>query len=434
MPVTRADFQKSIEAAKYDLGIEATSFVDKFTLNRVFKRKVNLETTSDGSIWTSIHRSTFLLLTECVKLPKEKTADFLYAEMVEQARLEDGNNTIHLELHGLQSVCHARLCNVLLKRFPQPSKPRNIPNITINVVNISIPYNPNGRGLVVPPICIRVQSLSNSIKLSIDGESGMIFVLYHLQRILHTFLGDLPVKIEDCYTFPSQSSCASADANNEDIINKDVLSSQATLHSGTSPEQEPGGSSVNDDEEEEARSNGNKADHLLRPIDNNCSLCTLISVTQNIVNMVRMEEIDTTRECNADCLEESDSMEKLVAAFLNLVRDLTKLNVRTMPFFKKNFKVLSKNVLSNTGGAYKFYCMVLDKLIDMEILQQNRIVRLLNEITDVCIDGQVKEFQDEIIKSKLTKRNLTMFLYETGAIQSIFAVLQIFHCCIANIS
>ena len=316
MPVTRADLQKSIEAAKYDLGIDASSSVDKVTLNRVFKRKVNLEATSDGSVWAILHRSTFLLLTECVQLPKEKTEDFLYAEMIEQARLEDGSNTLHLELHGLESVCHARLCNVLLKRFPQPAKPRNIPNISIKVENISIPYNPNGRGLVVPPICIRVQSLSNSIKLSIDGESGMIFVLYHLQRILHTFLGDLPVRIEDCYTFPSQSSCASADAKNEDMMNEDVMSSQAILDGQKSPEQEPGGSSSNDDEEGGARSNGNKADNLLRPEDSNCSLCTLISVAQNIVDMVRMEEIDTTRECNMDCLEESDSMEKLVAAFL----------------------------------------------------------------------------------------------------------------------
>ena len=439
--VTRADLQKSIEAAKNDLGIDATSSVDKLTLNRVFKRKINLENNPDDSFWAILHQSTFLLLTECVALPKEKTEDFLYAEMVEQARLEDGSNTIQLELHGLHSVCHARLCNVLLKRFPQASKPRNIPNITIKVENICIPYNPNGRGLVVPPICIRVQSLSNSIKLSIDGESGMIFVLYHLQKILHTFLGDLPVKIEDCYTFPSQSSCASVDAKNDDMEDEDVLSNQAILDGQTSPiimgrksktavkspGQEPGSSCSNNDQEEVERSNVNTADNLLRPEINNCSLCALISIAENIVVLVRSEEIDTTKECNAGCLEESDSMEMLVGAFINLVVDLTKLNVRTLPSFKKNFKLLSNNVLSNAGGAYKFYCMILEKLMDMEIPQQNRIVRLLNEITDACIDGQVKEFEDEIVKSKLAKRNLTMFLYETGAIHSIHAVLQLFH-------
>ena len=209
MPVTRSDLQKSIEAAKISLGFtESDSVVNKLLLNRNVKRVVNDGLNLQGS-WLKLSQSVLLLLKECVTLPREKTEDFLFYEMIEQASIDEANGTIQLILTGLKSICHSRLCKVLLKRFPQITKPKKIIDLQLQVNNINIPHNPKGKGLVVPPIHIIVNSLPTSFQLSVVGESGIIFVLFHLEKILLSFLKELPVTIEQCYTFPIRSPASS---------------------------------------------------------------------------------------------------------------------------------------------------------------------------------------------------------------------------------
>ena len=115
MPVTRSDLQKSIEEAKIFLGFTDTdSAENKLLLNRNFKRKVNDGPNSRES-WLKMSHSALLLLKECVTLPRGRTEDVLFCEMIEQASFEETSGTMHLILTGLKSICHARLCKVLLK-------------------------------------------------------------------------------------------------------------------------------------------------------------------------------------------------------------------------------------------------------------------------------------------------------------------------------
>ena len=169
MPVTRSDLYKSIEAAKLSLGFtETDSVVNKLLLNRNVKRVVNDGLNLQGS-WLKLSQSVLLLLKECVTLPREKTEDFLFYEMIEQSSIDEANGTIQLILTGLKSICHSRLCKVLLKRFPQITKPKKIIDLQLQVNNINIPHNPKGKGLVVPPIHIIVNSLPTSFQLSVVG-------------------------------------------------------------------------------------------------------------------------------------------------------------------------------------------------------------------------------------------------------------------------
>ena len=158
MPITRSATQKQIEEAKlfFDLPfIDSES--DKSTLNRLFKKKVNSSDRTDD-FWQNLNKKAFLLLTEYVTLARENNGDILYAEMMEQAKMDD-DYTIHVELQGLQSVCHKKLCQVLVKRF-KLKMPKKIPNMSINIENISIPYNTAGKGQVYPPVQIKSEIIN----------------------------------------------------------------------------------------------------------------------------------------------------------------------------------------------------------------------------------------------------------------------------------
>ena len=332
--------------------------------------------------WADLNKDTFLLLKESVYLPKDKNEDWLFSEMIEQSTLDEEGYKIQLELQGLKLVCHARLCNVLLKRFPQKTKMRNIPDIDMKIENIPIPYNPIGKGLVVPPLRIIVKSLANSIQLSLTGESSLIFVLYHLQKIIQSFLTQLPINIDECYTFPSQSSNASDYKNNEKLddadkntqedvdVTSDQISPSSLLSGQSSPIIWTQRSKLkmkkhdNDlkDQHQHKTTEGEKDDNIAEEQDN-CPECVLINIAKNITVLVSTNGIQVNMECNASCLTVKDSMETIVDAFFNLVVDLKNLKVSTMLDFKKNFHCLSKNVLNKAGGSYNFYCLVLDKFM-----------------------------------------------------------------------
>ena len=290
----------------------------------------------------------------------------------------------------------------------------------------------------------------------------MIFVLYHLQKILHNFVKDLPVNINECYTFPSQSTDSSdsiilddVDKKTENNEDQKVYIKSPTTSSSTgqtspiiwtrrsklqmqveSSENVFRTQSTENHQGETEKSRKHKTNErkdeavtiiAFNPEDTNCLQCFLIFIADNMNLLIETREIETNMDCDGGCLMVNDSMERLVTGFFNLVVDLNTLKVKTMTQFKTNFRILSRNVLNKTDGSYRFYCQVLNKFMDLKREQQNRVVRLLNEITDICLEGHVKEFEQEISKCKLGKRNLTLFLYETGAIHSIHAVLQAFH-------
>ena len=533
MPITRSATQKQIEEAKQFFGLPfIDSELDKSTLNRFFKKKVNSSDRSDN-FWQNLNKKAFLLLTEYVSLAREKNEDILYAEMMEQAKIDD-DDTIHVELQGLQSVCHKKLCQVLVRKF-KLKMPKKIPNMSINIENISIPYNTAGKGQVYPPVQIKSESLATSIKLSITGQSSLIFLIFHLEKILESFLLEIPVKIEDLYTFPSQSStseqaddqktqlhgllesdneveiedkkceaenagmgtneqkdeeedcikspiiestraklarkaalkvkepCNNSESNknmyedmNEDndslpdidlseaiTVNKQMITGVEDMDKNRREDDReditadideknscstsvPNDSEFNqhiyvakDDMEEDKTTDSDK--------ENGCSTCALVNIAQNIEILVKDEEITTILPCDTRCMDIEDPLLMLVLQFFTLVSDLSKLNAKTLSTFKKNFKIISKYVLEKEGGSHKFFCIVLERFIDLNISHKNRVVRLLNEVTKICIGGQVHDFENEMSKNNRAKKNLTIFLFETGAIYSIHAVIEAFH-------
>ena len=367
----------------------------------------------------------------------------IFSDMIEQSTLDEEGSLLQLELEGLKSVCHARLCNVLLRRFSQKSKTKNAAEIDMKIENISIPYNPLGKGLIVPPLRIVVQSSATSIQLSVMGNSSMVFVLYHLKKILQTFLMQLPIKIDDCYSFPSQSSNSSVSKTNEKSDDLDKMNTEDTnvAPAQISPSQLSSGQSSPIIRTKQSKlkmqiqsSENNKTsterleESCILDEQDNCPECVLINIANNITVLVSANDLKVHMQCDASCLRVKDSMEAIVDGFFNLVVDLKTLKLSTMALFKKNFRCLSRYVLSKAGGSYTFFCRVIEKFMDLETQRKNRIIRLLNEITDICIDGNnVKAFEEKLLKSKDAKRSLTLFLYETGAISSIHAVLNLFY-------
>ena len=487
MPITRSTIQKQIEEAKQFFGLPLIdSESDKSTLNRLFKKKVNSSQRTDD-FWTNLNKKAFLLLTEYVALAREKNEEILYAEMMEQAKIDD-DSTIHVELQGLQSVCHKKLCQVLLKKF-QLKTPKKAPDMNISIENISIPYNTRGKGQVFPPVHIQIKSRATSIILSVSGQSSMIFLIFHLEKILQNFLLEIPVKIEELYSFPSQSSTSEQatdpkkqlkdlhesddgfdlddkksemenvemettqlDDEEEDDLSSSICSKMENIEMETGqPDDEEKDDSPSPIivstraklvrkatiKENESSSNSESNDHMNVAQDdmeeditarineeNSCSACVLVSIAQNIEILVKDEEIATCQPCDTSCMDIGDPMLMLVLKFFTLVADLSKLNAKTMSTFKKNFKIISKFVLEKEGGSHKFFCLVLERFISLNITHKNRVARLLCEVTNICIGGQVHDFETEISKNNNAKKNLTIFLFETGAIYSIHAVIE----------
>ena len=161
--------------------------------------------------------------------------------------------------------------------------------------------------------------------------------------------------------------------------------------------------------------------------DVSCPLCVLMHVSRNIQLFVGKIPIITTIECSGECIRVNDAMETFVSCFFHLVRDLKTLKVKTMSSLKTNFSIFSEHVLNKTGGSYSFYCQVLENLADLNSERKNRMVRILNEITESCLVNHVKEFENELSKRRQAKKNLVKCLSETGAIKTVLAVLQAMH-------
>ena len=158
---------------------------------------------------------------------------------------------------------------------------------------------------------------------------------------------------------------------------------------------------------------------------NNCSICVLKHLSENITILVSNTELICIKECDGSCIEVLDSLEDFVNAFYGMIGDLHHLKVSSMSRFEKNFSILSQRILNDFGGSYKFYCRVLESFSVLDQPRKDRVVRILNIITKICMIGNVQDLGDYLQNSRAIKRNLVLFLDQTGNINSIFAVLDL---------
>ena len=158
-----------------------------------------------------------------------------------------------------------------------------------------------------------------------------------------------------------------------------------------------------------------------------CPNCSLLQLSKCVTLLVSIEELKLNVECDGTCLAVNDSLGEFVNSFYSLVDNFEHLKVNTLEHFVKNFKVLSETIFPQYGGSYKFLGRVLETFIELDDERKDRVIRLINVLLDILIQGKVKEVENMLTKKSLVKRNLVSYVCRTGNINSVLGVLQIYH-------
>ena len=176
---------------------------------REFKRKVNQLVSTEHIYCYEINKHSISLLKEYVVLPDDGIIDQLFADMVMKTDVIDDSHDSRklLTVLGLLPASHGQFFKSILQKFPNKTTLlESVNEIVIEVDQICIPYNPQGKTVANPDVSIRAKSKSDSIILSLTGEGSMLFILFYLRKILKLFADQLPPKLYECYLTPSQPS------------------------------------------------------------------------------------------------------------------------------------------------------------------------------------------------------------------------------------
>ena len=130
-----------------------------------------------------------------------KLNEDLFNYMMDEMCFSQEPPKIFLYLRGFKTISHKGFFSILKKKYGKNNGSvfgQDWCEITFFSILL-----PNDRsGYQYPSMKIKVTSEIPHLKFEINGDSGCIFVLFHLKQLLATFVKNLPEKVENCYISP----------------------------------------------------------------------------------------------------------------------------------------------------------------------------------------------------------------------------------------
>ena len=460
------------------LGLSKENSLDEKFILKNFRKKLN-----DGSMDINIlSESALILMQSCQQmqmLTGIKIQDEVYNNMIQNS--ENENGILKMNIIGFNSIAHNGLVTVLKKKFGKYEGAvfeNTFCEIPFDFVQL--PFDRSGLPKKFPPIKLCLISTEESLKCEIKGESGIIFVLFHMKSILSQFVKKIPGLIGDSYATPnrpaknktmlkkqttdfsSSSSCSFISTSSESSQRTSPLivvtpprtsplilvtppKSPSVATSPTPPPSpvfhtrrrntrpvmppQPIFTRSSSQRLKSSVSDTTSADKpslaTIEVTEEKCCDCAIIDVGINIDGLVNQDEFKIVEECSGKCVEEhKDSLKFFIDQLLKLTFNKTLLDVDSMPRFKQNMKTVMEIFEQMPDGPPGFFCCLLDLLPSILEQNQERLIVVLRELIDVCFN---EDFEKTLIKNKKARRNLHKYLKKTGSIFSVLSVIEMFY-------
>ena len=444
------------------LGLSKENSLDEKCILRNFRKKLN-ESSSDI---IHLSESAWILMKSCQKmLTGNNIQDEVFHNMIQNS--VNKNGTMEMNIIGFKAIAHNGLVSVLKNKFGK-YEGAIFENTfcEINFDFVQLPNDRSGLPKKFPPIKLSLVSTVESLKCEIKGESGIIFALFHMKSLLTQFVNKIPGLICDSYATPNKPAMNKTPYNDSSSSSSSYISSseslkttsplivvtppkstspansytpppspvfhtrrrnrrhaiypQTTLPSSSSPRLK---SSVSDDMS--LKSTSEKPSATTIEATDKCNDCAIIDVGENIDSLVSQDEFKLVNECSGKCIaEHMDSLAFFIDQLLKLSFNTKLLNVDSMADFKKNMKTVMDIFNQMPDGPPGLFCNLLDFLPSIQETNQDRLIVVLRELIDVCLND---DFEKTLIKHKNARRNLTEYLKNTGSFFSVISVIEMFY-------
>ena len=443
---------------KTTFGFSDNDAITVDSIKRVFKQNV-IE--GDARL-SDISANGLILLKSIARSSDSSVLDQVFWKSIDSSLVstnEEGQRCIDLCVHGFRAVTHKQFLKTVEKKVGAKTRAIDHFNFELNVLSMKIPYVKN---LSFPSLRVQMRSSPINLNLKLIGESSFIFILFQLRKCLELFIKNLPLPLKECYLKddPSATSTDGDDVDSSDSAPKlkkvykrimynssssSVESNEEPLKcdavSGPAPANCPHGlSAVDKDLENKSASEGSietppesgspvfksKNKEKRKETEMQCSGCALLYVSRNVQLMVESDYMTLPLTCTASCLDPNikDAVSEMALNMIVLVSRTDYVGQNTIENFCSNFKRICIKILDQTeDGRDGFFMRMLSYLSRMKVQDANRVVTVLNEIVDICIE-EVDTFEEKFIKNKAGRRNMISYLKSTGAIFSVIAMVE----------
>ena len=210
------------------LGIFKTTGLGESEILLNYRKKIKSDPENLGNI-----NEAALELMKCIVKPR---FDFKFSEKIFHGMVDgsiSSSKKIVLFLTGFKTLCHKQMFDILKKKYGKQVGShfeRNECEITVDP--ITLPNDRSGLPCKFPSMKMIVTSSVPYLKFELYGNSGCVFVLFHLKKIIQTFVSKLPEKIEMCYSSPKSSKENSSETDNSET---DEDSVKVSSNSSPSP-------------------------------------------------------------------------------------------------------------------------------------------------------------------------------------------------------
>ena len=443
---------------KTTFGFSDNDAITVDSIKKIFKRNV---TEGDASL-SDISANGLILLKSIASNSDNSVLDQVFWKSLNSSLIstnKEGQRCIDLCVYGFRAVTHKHFLKTVEKKVGVKSRVIDHSNFELNISSMKIPYVKNKS---FPSLKIQMISSPTTLKLKMIGESSFIFILFQLRKCLELFIKDLPVPLKECYS-KDDISATSTDGNETDssdsapktkkvykrIIynsssssgesNKEPLKcdsvpgpAPAVCHDGLFGVQKglenrsPSESNIQTPPESGSPVFKSKHKEQRKEKEMQCSGCALLYVSRNVQLMVESDYMTLSLACTASCLDPNvkDAVAEMALNMIVLVSRTDSVSKNTIENFCSNFKRICLKILDQTeDGRDGFFMRMLSYLSRMKIQDANRVVTVLNEIVDICVEEE-DAFEEKLIKNKAGRRNMISYLKSTGAFFSVMAVIE----------
>ena len=279
-------------------------------------------------------------------------------------------NCLEFSVSGFKSLTHKNLLKTLENKFSKKNKDPNYINFELIIPNMTIPYV---KRKIFPSLRIRATSSISRVQFKVFGESGFIFILFYLRKVLEVFMKNLPVPLNECYesvetsvtSTDSQSTetdDSSPQANNKykRIVQiKSIKRKGSVKIPGSSPKRRKCDAGLNKTSRnnktpeissvETLPESGSpifkrrKREPVVKRYEEECAECGMYFVSMNVQAMVESDYMELILTCTDQCTKEGqiDTMDGMIASLYDFYKQD---RVNKQRHYSKLYSKFQKNI------------------------------------------------------------------------------------------
>ena len=348
-------------------------------------------------------------------------SDRILQDMFSSGSVDESQDEIKIELKGFKSLYHIKFIRTLQKCLKCVMLKKVGEKIEMKTMPIKIPYARNQ--VQISPARIIAESISKRIlKMSIIGHAGLIILMYHMKKIIESFLNsisetyDQAMKTSDL-DFETDNELEEAHKSDEQEVpgehREDEIVQQDKDDQDTIPRE------IKDDEEQNTENTKKKSDKP--PQD--CPECALLYAGRNLEKFLETS-FTVPLKCTLSCYKVTDTIRYFLEQINQVIlpqnlRESSEENLST------NLKNLFRDVLAKiVDGKASLFSTILEDLILSDLKMQSKIMKFWENYIPSLVENEEESFERIIKQNIFGRKNLIRFITSAGDFMAIWAAVS----------